>query len=176
MQLSGMVAIFYYAVSFFKSAGISEENAGFANLGVGAIMVTMTLVTVPLMDRSATTWHCELYLVSCTRLGRRVLHLSGLVGMFVMALLIVVAQNLINQVFTVQLLELFCQLKEQDDSDNSGSGGFLIAATLGFVVFFAVGPGSIPWMIAGEMFTQVCTALHFAAVQNCSAGTPAGRL
>ena len=104
MQLSGMVAIFYYAVSFFKSAGISEENAGFANLGVGAIMVTMTLVTVPLMDRFVTTWHCELYLVSCTRLGRRVLHLSGLVGMFVMALLIVVAQNLISQVSTVQLI------------------------------------------------------------------------
>ena len=51
-----------------------------------------------------------------------------------------------------------------------------VVSTLFYVVFFAVGPGSIPWMIAGEMFTQVCTALHFAAVQNCSAGTPAGRL
>merc|ERR1719322_1193356 len=77
-QFSGMVAIFYYAVTFFESAGISVENAKYANLGVGAIMVSMTLVTIPLMDR----------------LGRRVLHLVGLVGMCLMAILIVIAQNL----------------------------------------------------------------------------------
>merc|ERR1711908_183673 len=50
--------------------------------------------------------------------------------MCAMAILIVIAQN-------------------QEDA-----GGVLIAATLVFVVFFALGPGSIPWMIAGEMFTQ----------------------
>jgi SP family facilitated glucose transporter-like MFS transporter 1 len=43
---------------------------------VGAIMVTMTLVTVPLMDR----------------LGRRFLHLLGLAGMFIMTILIIIAQ------------------------------------------------------------------------------------
>jgi len=119
-QFSGMVAIFYYAVGFFESAGISEDNAKYANLGVGAIMVAMTLVTIPLMDK----------------LGRRVLHLTGLVGMCIMAILIVIAQNIMGE-------------------EPSGSeGGFLIASTLVFVVFFAVGPGSIPWMIAGEMFTQ----------------------
>merc|ERR550519_2976751 len=80
-QLSGMVAIFYYAVTFFESAGISENSAKYANLGVGSIMVTMTLVTIPLMDR----------------LGRRVLHLLGLVGMCVMSILIVIAQNLMPE-------------------------------------------------------------------------------
>ena len=119
-----MVAIFYYSVTFFKSAGIEDYEAQLANLGVGAIMVVMTLVTIPLMDR----------------LGRRVLHLLGLVGMCLMAVLIVIAQNL-------------------------DIGEFMIAATLLFVLFFAVGPGSIPWMIAGEMFTQVCTALHYVEVQ-----------
>ena len=64
------------------------------------------------------------------KLGRRVLHLGGLAGMCAMAILIVIAQNL----------------------DNASS--VLIAATLVFVLFFALGPGSIPWMIAGEMFTQ----------------------
>merc|ERR1719180_191500 len=113
-QLSGMVAIFYYSISFFTSAGIDEQQAQYANLGVGAIMVAMTLVTIPLMDR----------------LGRRVLHLGGLAGMCAMAILIVIAQNL------------------------EDAGGVLIAATLVFVLFFALGPGSIPWMIAGEMFTQ----------------------
>ena len=122
-QFSGMVAIFYYAVNFFESAGISPDTAQYANLGVGSIMVAMTLVTIPLMDK----------------LGRRVLHLVGLAGMCVMAILIVVAQNL---------------MPKEGEEESSGSGGFLIAVTLGFVVFFAVGPGSIPWMIAGEMFTQ----------------------
>merc|ERR1719195_1316119 len=113
-QLSGMVAIFYYSISFFPSAGIDEQQAQYANLGVGGIMVVMTLVTIPLMDK----------------LGRRVLHLGGLAGMCAMAILIVIAQNM------------------------EDAGGVLIAATLVFVVFFALGPGSIPWMIAGEMFTQ----------------------
>jgi len=122
-QYSGMVAIFYYAVNFFESAGISSDDAKYANLGVGAVMVAMTLVTIPLMDR----------------LGRRVLHLVGLAGMCVMAILIVIAQNL---------------MPKEGEDQSGGSGGFLIAVTLGFVVFFAVGPGSIPWMIAGEMFTQ----------------------
>jgi len=120
-QLSGMVAIFYYAVQFSQKAGITEDEAKYANLGVGAIMVTMTFITIPLMDR----------------LGRRVLHLTGLGGMCLMAILIVVAQNLISS-----------------QGAGEGRAGFLIAATLIFVVFFAVGPGSIPWMIAGELFTQ----------------------
>ena len=55
-------AIFYYAVDFFKSAGIEEAQAKYANLGVGAIMVFMTFVTIPLMDR----------------LGRRVLQITSL--------------------------------------------------------------------------------------------------
>ena len=38
---------------------------------------------------------------------------------------------------------------------SSWPGGLVVGATLVFVVFFALGPGSIPWMIAGEMFTQV---------------------
>ena len=29
-----------------------------------------------------------------------------------------------------------------------------VIATLGFVVFFAIGPGSIPWMITAELFSQ----------------------
>ena len=50
-----------------------------------------------------------------------------------MAILIIIAQNL-----------------EEGDS----RGDFLISSTLFFVVFFALGNGSIPWLITGEMFTQ----------------------
>ena len=30
-----------------------------------------------------------------------------------------------------------------------------VVSTLFYVVFFAVGPGSIPWMITAELFSQV---------------------
>ena len=30
-----------------------------------------------------------------------------------------------------------------------------MVSTLFYVVFFAVGPGSIPWMITAELFSQV---------------------
>jgi hypothetical protein len=36
----------------------------------------------------------------------------------------------------------------------NGVGIFAIISTLSFVVFFAFGPGSIPWLITGELFTQ----------------------
>ena len=64
-----MVAIFYYSTSFFASAGIQESKAQYATLGVGAIMVGMTLVTIPLMDRA----------------GRRTLHLVNIAILMVPA-------------------------------------------------------------------------------------------
>ena len=63
-QLSGMVAIFYYSTGFFEASGVAREDAAYSTLGVGAIMVAMTVVTIPLMDRA----------------GRRTLHLIGLAG------------------------------------------------------------------------------------------------
>lgn len=128
-QLSGMVAIFYYSTSFFESAGIDPGSAQYATIGVGAILVTMTLVTIPLMDR----------------LGRRTLHLTGLAGIVICSIMITIALNF------------------QEDG-NEAVGIFLIVATLSFVVFFALGPGSIPWMAAGELFTQGPRA---AAISVC---------
>ena len=64
-QLCGMVAMFYYSTEFFIKSGVQKSDAPYATLGVGAIMVIMTIVTIPLMDR----------------LGRRTLHLTGLAGM-----------------------------------------------------------------------------------------------
>ncbi|XP_044732750.1 glucose transporter type 1 [Chrysoperla carnea] len=117
-QLSGINAVFYYSTDLFSSSGLSDESAKFATIGIGVIMVTMTLVSIPLMDRA----------------GRRTLHLYGLGGMFIFSIFI-----------TISFL-----IKEMIDWMSYIS----VISILSFVVFFAVGPGSIPWMITAELFSQ----------------------
>merc|ERR1711997_814115 len=77
-QFSGISAIFYYSTGFFQSAGIGCESSQYATLGVGAIMVTMTVVSIPLMDK----------------LGRRTLHFAGIIGMIICSILITIALNI----------------------------------------------------------------------------------
>ena len=54
-------AIFYYSTDIFTNAGLESDQAKYATLGVGGVMVVMTLVSIPLMDK----------------MGRRTLHLWG---------------------------------------------------------------------------------------------------
>lgn len=54
---------------------MSNESAKFATIGIGAIMVVMTLVSTFLMDRT----------------GRRTLHLYGLGGMFIFSIFITIS-------------------------------------------------------------------------------------
>jgi hypothetical protein len=42
------------APDYLISAGVSEEDAPYATLGIGGVMVLMAIVTIPLMDRSET--------------------------------------------------------------------------------------------------------------------------
>uniref|UniRef100_A0A6A7FSS2 Glucose transporter 1 n=1 Tax=Hirondellea gigas TaxID=1518452 RepID=A0A6A7FSS2_9CRUS len=117
-QLSGINAVLYYSTELFVETGIPPAQSKFATMGVGVVMVLMTLVSIPLMDRA----------------GRRTLHLYGLGGMFVFSIFI-----------TISLL-----IKEMMNWMKIMS----VISTLCFVIFFAIGPGSIPWMITAELFTQ----------------------
>lgn len=74
-QLSGINAIFYYSTDIFVSAEVPKDYAVYATMGVGFIMVIMTLVSIPLMDR----------------LGRRTLHLYGLAGMFLASIFLTIS-------------------------------------------------------------------------------------
>ena len=60
-QLSGINAIFYYSTDIFTDAGLDTEESKYATIGVGGVMVIMTLGSIPLMDK----------------MGRRTLHLWG---------------------------------------------------------------------------------------------------
>lgn len=68
------------------------------------------------------------------RAGRRTLHLAGLVGMFIISIGVTITLVFRNDV-----------------------GWFVeasIALTLLYVMFFALGPGSIPWLIVSELFAH----------------------
>lgn len=73
-QLSGINAIFYYSTNIFTSAGLKEEMAKYSTIGVGVVMVAMSLVSIMLMDRT----------------GRRTLHLYGLGGMFITSMFLTI--------------------------------------------------------------------------------------
>lgn len=72
--ISGL-QVFYYSTNLFITTGLSESNAKLATIGIGSVMVLMTLVSIPLMDRS----------------GRRTLHLYGLGGMFIFSIFITIS-------------------------------------------------------------------------------------
>lgn len=74
-QLGGINAVLYYSVTIFVRAGIEEETARLAAIGVGSVLFIMALVSIPLMDR----------------LGRRTLQLCGLGGMTLFSILMTVA-------------------------------------------------------------------------------------
>lgn len=120
-------------------------------------MVIMTLISIPLMDRS----------------GRRTLHLYGLGGMFIFSIFITIS-------FLVKVLHYFhIRVALNRSSYHFSRFQELVAwiwwlsvvSTLFYVVFFAVGPGSIPWMITAELFSQGPrpAAMSVAVLVNWSA-------
>ncbi|KAL3862011.1 hypothetical protein ACJMK2_008016 [Sinanodonta woodiana] len=68
------------------------------------------------------------------RAGRRSLHLIGLGGMFIAGVILVIGLIFQNE---VSWLKYIC-----------------IIAVLVYVIFFAAGPGSIPWFFVAELFAQ----------------------
>ena len=83
-----ILQVFYYSTNLFITTGLSESHAKYATIGIGTVMVVMTLISIPLMDKS----------------GRRTLHLYGLGGMFIFSIFITIS-------FLVKVKE-----KSSDDS------------------------------------------------------------
>jgi SP family facilitated glucose transporter-like MFS transporter 1 len=132
-QLSGINAVFFYSNTILTNAGV--ENPTTVAPFVGLILVIMTLISIPLMEKS----------------GRRFLHLLGLSGMFVFSILMTVA-------FVFQ--ETYSELR-----------WLAIVSMLLYVLFFAIGPGSIPWLMVAEMYSQAprSAAVSLAVCVNWSA-------
>lgn len=115
-QLSGINAVFYYSTGIFAEAGVSQPI--YATIGAGVVNTVFTVVSLFLVERA----------------GRRTLHLIGLAGMAVCALLMTIALALVKTTPALSYLA--------------------IVAVLGFVASFELGPGPIPWFIVAELFSQ----------------------
>ncbi|XP_051935096.1 solute carrier family 2, facilitated glucose transporter member 4-like [Hippocampus zosterae] len=115
-QLSGINAIFYYSTSIFTKAGV--QSPVYATIGAGVVNCAFTVVSLFLVER----------------MGRRTLHMLGLGGMCVCAVVMTVALSLLDTVPAMSYVSML--------------------SIFGFVAFFEVGPGPIPWFIVAELFSQ----------------------
>ncbi|KAM4580001.1 solute carrier family 2, facilitated glucose transporter member 3 [Odontesthes bonariensis] len=115
-QLSGINAVFYYSTGIFKTAGVTQPI--YATIGAGVVNTVFTVVSLFLVERA----------------GRRTLHLIGLAGMAVSALLMTISLSLVKI--------------------NESLSYLAIVAVFGFVASFEMGPGPIPWFIVAELFSQ----------------------
>ena len=59
-----------------------------------------------------------------------------------------------------------CNNEGDSEVTTDGNGIFAIISTLAFVMFFAFGPGSIPWLITGELFTQGTIIMYLIIVKS----------
>ncbi|XP_026226358.1 solute carrier family 2, facilitated glucose transporter member 3 [Anabas testudineus] len=115
-QLSGINAVFYYSTSIFETAGVSQPI--YATIGAGVVNTVFTVVSLFLVERA----------------GRRTLHLIGLGGMAICALIMTISLALVEA--------------------NPSLNYLAIIAVFGFVASFEMGPGPIPWFIVAELFSQ----------------------
>jgi hypothetical protein len=44
--MSTFVQVFYYSTNLFMTTGLTETHAKYATIGIGAVMVVMTLVRI----------------------------------------------------------------------------------------------------------------------------------
>ncbi|KAM4610183.1 solute carrier family 2, facilitated glucose transporter member 1-like [Polymixia lowei] len=137
-QLSGINAVFYYSTGIFERAGVSQPV--YATIGAGAVNTAFTVLSLFVVERA----------------GRRSLHLTGLMGMAVSAVLMTVAMALLDQLKWMSYVS--------------------IAAIFSFVAFFEIGPGPIPWFIVAELFSQGPrpAAIAVAGFSNWSANFVVG--
>ncbi|XP_013790208.2 solute carrier family 2, facilitated glucose transporter member 1-like, partial [Limulus polyphemus] len=95
-------------------------------------------------------------LVLVERAGRRTLHLIGLAGMGIITLILTICMALKTSIPWLSYMSIVC--------------------VIGFVVMFAIGPGSIPWFLVSELFGQGARAIatSIAVAVNWSANFVVG--
>jgi len=127
-QLTGINAIIFYSTDVFVNAGLTHEYAQYATIGLGLANVFMTIVAIFAIEKA----------------GRKTLLLLGLGGML------------------VATVGLFACLKLTGGEDKAAKevqettliAKLSVLSLIAYIVFFALGPGPIPWFLVSELFKQ----------------------
>ena len=92
-----------------------------------------------------------------------------MIGMIICSILITISLNIGTE-------EKPVNPGDDNATTSAGSGIFTVIAALSLVTFFALGPGSIPWLITGELFTQAprSSAISVATLVNWSGNLAVG--
>lgn len=124
--------IFYYSVSIFTKAGLSKENAQWANLGAGCLNLLISLLGPLLMS-------------TCRR--RKLMMLSSsLCGIFLFCIAFVLY-------YIVRILKSFMEIDGANliiyNSQESVSwfAWACIVCIMGYIFFYQFGLGPIPYFI-----------------------------
>lgn len=128
-QLSGINGVIQYSTAIFEKT-FGSEQATYATVGVGALNLVVTIISIFIIDRA----------------GRKILLIISLIGMSIFSALIV-----IGSIFQFNYL--------------------VIISVMLFVGSFAIGLGSIPWLIISELFptrtvsaaSALCMAINWFA-------------
>lgn len=128
-QLSGINGVIQYSTAIFEVT-FGSEQATYATVGVGALNLVVTIISIFIIDRA----------------GRKILLIISLIGMSIFSALIV-----IGSLFQFNYL--------------------VIISVMLFVGSFAIGLGSIPWLIISELFptrtvsaaSALCMAVNWFA-------------
>ncbi|OWA49837.1 Solute carrier family 2, facilitated glucose transporter member 1 [Hypsibius exemplaris] len=130
-MFSGLDAVMFYSTAIFRSAGLVGDTALYATIGVGAVNVTMTTIALFLVEK----------------VGRRVLLLIGFSGIILFLILLTIS---------------LCLFKSGDPGPEfpnaantyAGAAYASMVSIFGFIIMFASGPNSIPWILMSEYFVQ----------------------
>ncbi|CAL1262679.1 unnamed protein product [Larinioides sclopetarius] len=91
-QLSGINAVIFYSTSIFITAGLSNQAAIYATLGMGTVNVLMTFISMILVEKA----------------GRKTLHLVGLTGMMIITALLTLSLALTPKAAWLSYVSVFC--------------------------------------------------------------------
>jgi len=123
-QLSGINAVFFYTNTIFSKAGIPEGNP--QDMASIAVGAVNVLMTI-------------ISVGVIEKVGRKKLVVWGFGTMIFWCLVLTIILNILVSV---------------DMTEMTWLPYLSIGCVIGYIIGFAIGPGPIPWILTGEMFTQ----------------------